>query len=227
MQKKVLSIFVDESGDFGPYQAHSPNYYVAFVFHEQSVDISEYISTLNFQLENIGYPNHTVHTGPIIRKELVYKNDLMENRRRIFNALFHFVRKAPIHYSCAKIDKSQCEDSEIAYISRLSKVVSEELKRHYDYLDSFDQLNVYYDYGQPDLTTILTSVFNALFQNVQMRKVKPADYKLFQAADLICTMELTNDKAERNALSKSELEFFHSARDFKKNLYKQLRKKML
>ena len=86
---------------------------------------------------------------------------------------------------------------------------------------------MYYDYGQPDLTTILTSVFNALFQNVQMRKVKPADYKLFQAADLICTMELTNDKAERNALSKSELEFFHSARDFKKNLYKQLRKKML
>ena len=137
------------------------------------------------------------------------------------------MRKIPIHYICAKIDKSQCEDTKIAYISRLSKAISEELKRHYDYLDSFDLLNVYYDYGQPDLTTILTSVFNAPFQNVQMRKVQPDDYKLFQIADLICTMELTNDKAERNALSKSELEFFHSAHDFKKNLYKQLKKKML
>ena len=36
-----------------------------------------------------------------------------------------------------------------------------------------------------------------------------------------------NAKAERNALSKSELEFFHSAHDFKKNLYKQLKTKML
>ena len=58
-----------------------------------------------------------------------------------------------------------------------------------------------------------------------MRKVQPADYKLFQVADLICTMELTNDKAERNAFSKSEREFFHSARDFRKNLYKYLEKK--
>ena len=60
-----------------------------------------------------------------------------------------------------------------------------------------------------------------------MRKVSPVDYKLFQVADLICTMELTNDKANRNALSKSELEFFHSARDFKKNLYKYIEKKKL
>ncbi|MCR5126399.1 MAG: hypothetical protein K6B43_14575 [Treponema sp.] len=53
------------------------------------------------------------------------------------------------------------------------------------------------------------------------------DYKLFQVADLICTMELTKDKADKNKLSNSEIEFFGSARDFKKNIYKQIEKKKL
>lgn len=227
MAKKILSIFIDESGDFGPFKIHSPNYYVAMVFHDQAIDISENINALNYQLENIGYPNHTIHTGPIIRKELVYKNDLMENRRRLFNALFHFLRKLPVHYICPRIDKSECEDSETAYIARLSKAISDELKKHYEFLNSFDLLNVYYDYGQYGLTTTLISVFNALFSNVEFRKVNPSDYKLFQVADLICTMELTNEKVRKNAFSKSELEFFHSPHDFKKNLYKQLEKKKL
>ena len=227
MAKRELSIFIDESGDFGPFKPHSPNYYVAMLFHDQEINISENIKALNFQLENIGYPNHTVHTGPIIRKELAYKNDLMENRKKIFNAMFHFIRKAPIHYICPKINKAECEDSEIAYIAKLSKAIHSELKRNYDYLNSFDLQIVYYDFGQPGLTTVITSIFATLFSNVEFRKVQPAEYRLFQAADLICTMELTKDKADKNQFTKSELEFFHSPRDFKKNLYKQLEKKKL
>ena len=32
---KEISIFIDESGDFGEYQIHSPYYIVSIVFHEQ------------------------------------------------------------------------------------------------------------------------------------------------------------------------------------------------
>ena len=35
-----LSIFIDESGDFGEYEAHSPLYLMTLVFHNQSKDIS-------------------------------------------------------------------------------------------------------------------------------------------------------------------------------------------
>ena len=35
-----------------------------------------------------------------------------------------------------------------------------------------------------NLPKILTSVFNTLYAHVEFRKVKPVDYKLFQAADL-------------------------------------------
>lgn len=45
MKKKVLSVFVDESGDFGQYNPASPNYYVAMVLHNQEIDISKNIVT--------------------------------------------------------------------------------------------------------------------------------------------------------------------------------------
>ena len=48
MADKTLSVFIDESGDFGVYDFHSPNYYVGMVFHEQTIDISENIKNLSF-----------------------------------------------------------------------------------------------------------------------------------------------------------------------------------
>ena len=70
-----------------------------------------------------------------------------------------------------------------------------------------------------------TSVFNALFTNVEFRRVKPSDYKLFQVADLICTWELLALKAVDNSFTKSETEMFGSPREFMKNRYKLISKK--
>lgn len=57
-------------------------------------------------------------------------------------------------------------------------------------------VKVYYDNGQVEVTRILSSVFNALLENVEFRKVTPADYRLFQVADLICSLKLVELKAE-------------------------------
>lgn len=54
--------------------------------------------------------------------------------------------------------------------------------------------------------------------------VRPSDYRLFQAADMICTLELLVAKAEDGSLSKSEREFFGGMRDLKKNYLKPLAK---
>jgi hypothetical protein len=111
--------------------------------------------------------------------------------------------------------------------ARLSRNIASLLRAHEEYLQGFDQIVVYYDNGQVELTKILTSVFSALFTNVEFRKVKPANYKLFQVADLICTMELLALKIEAGQLSHSEQEFFCSVREFKKNYWKPLQKKRL
>ena len=110
MKEKVLSVFVDESGDFGQYNPASPNYYVAMVLHNQEIDISKNINALETQVANWGYPEHTIHTGPLIRRESVYKNDLRENRKALFNALYHFTRMLDIHYICPVINQGECAE---------------------------------------------------------------------------------------------------------------------
>jgi len=41
---KELSVFIDESGDFGIFESHSPFYIVTLVFHDQSIDITANIN---------------------------------------------------------------------------------------------------------------------------------------------------------------------------------------
>jgi hypothetical protein len=111
--------------------------------------------------------------------------------------------------------------------AKLSKEIADVLRVNAGYLNDFKHVIVYYDNGQIELTKILTSVFSTLYAHVDFRKVHPIDYKLFQVADLVCTMELLAEKADTNSLSHSELDFFSNARDFKKNYLKHIRRKHL
>lgn len=54
---KELSIFIDESGDFGEYDYHSPWYIVTMVFHEQEASIQEPMEYLNRELSLLGLEN--------------------------------------------------------------------------------------------------------------------------------------------------------------------------
>ncbi len=223
---KILSVFIDESGDFGPFENHAPYYLVTMVLHNQKLNISENIASLENHLHKLNYNYKTIHTGPIIRREEIYRNMLMDERKQIFNILFNFTRKLDINYICASVDKSECDDV-IILTSKLSRNIAEMINNNHDFFSDFDKVIIYYDNGQVELTKIITSVFNAFYSNIEFRKVKPSEYKLFQVADLLCTMELLKLKTDANSFSKSEKEFFHSPRDFKKNYLKYVWKKKL
>ncbi len=226
MSTRRLSIFIDESGDFGEYAAHSPYYLVTMVLHDQRVNIGHQISRFYEHVKNIGYEDHAIHAGPLIRRESIYSNDRMEDRKRLFNALFHFVRTLDLHYDFVLIKKSESPDV-IHLTSPVSKAIADSLRRNMTYWEQFEEIVIYYDNGQIELTKILTSVFNALFSNVEFRKVQPKDYILFQAADLICTLELVAKKFEENTPSKWEKEFFGSKRRFKKDYLKSILEKKI
>ena len=223
---KKLSVFIDESGDFGPLKPHAPYYLITMILHNQNTDITENIKSLETHLSNLHFGYNAVHTGPIIRREEIYKTMLMEERKRIFHALFNFARRLDFNYICTYVDKNECDDI-IAMTSKLSRKLADAINRNADFFNSFDEIVIYYDNGQVELTKIITSVFNVFFTNVDFRKVMPVDYKLFQVADLLCSMELLSLKAEAKTFSKSETEFFCSVRDFKKNYLKPLLRKKL
>ncbi len=225
--KRTLSVFIDESGDFGAYSEKSPYYMVSMVFHDQSIDISEDISILDRHIRELGFPPHAVHMGPLIRRESIYyKYDDMTERASLINAMYHFTRKLDIHYICPFVHKSEHQDYLELY-GKLSREISSQLRNHTDYLNSFDKIIIYYDNGQHELTKILTSVFNVLFPSVEFRKVSPSEYKLFQVADLICTWELLALKAAEGEFTESEKAFFDSPSKFLKNRYKLIAKKKL
>ena len=91
-----------------------------------------------------------------------------------------------------------------------------------EYFFSFDRVIVYYDNGQAPVTELIGTVFGSVFFDVDFRKVVPSDYRLFQSADLICTLELAAIKADEGRLSRSEEIFFESRRKLRKNWIAQL-----
>ena len=221
---KELSIFIDESGDFGVYDHRSPFYIITMVFHDQEVDIGPAIAKLDAALAYMGLGDLCIHTGPIIRKEEIYQTMSLDERRRIFNKLVAFIRQIDIRYKCFYIEKKHCTDV-VDATGRLAKQISLFIRDHYEVFCSFEAVKIYYDNGQVELSKMLSSVFHALLADPVFRRVMPADYKLFQVADLICSLELARLKLDNGLFSRSERIFFGNARDMKKNYIKPLRKK--
>lgn len=225
-QMSELSVFIDESGDFGPYERHAPYYIITLVFHNQEYDISEQVKHLKRHLIEQGFAeSHAIHSAPLIRRERDYANLSLTARRKLFRSLFTFMRLCDIDYKSFTFKKREFTSHD-QMVSRISREVSTFLKDHLKFLQSFDRIIVYYDNGQKEITNLVNTLFNA-FLEAEVRKVSPSDYSLFQAADMFCTITLLEEKLKSEGLSKSEREFFTSVRDLRKNYLKPCAAKRL
>jgi hypothetical protein len=225
----VLSVFVDESGDFGDYDANSPYYIVALVFHNQKYAINEQISSLNVHLSKIEFREHRVHTAPLVRREGVYKHLDLRTRKKLFYAIFNFMRKCPIAYAVLQVNKKQCDCKE-KVTELLTKNIVRLISAFSEEITVFDEVIIYYDNGQVELSKVINSATCLFPYKFQMKKTEPdqcKNYKLSQVADLICTVELVEQKRLRNGFSRSEAVFFGSEREFRKNYLEQIRLKRI
>ena len=220
-----LSIFVDESGDFGTYEPHAPFYLFTLVFHNQNNSIKEQVEHLEHGLSDMGFDvKHCFHAGPIIRREEDYQYLSISERRKCLNKILTFSKNSDISYITFSAEKKHMSDS-LSLTVVLSKQLSTFIREEYDFFSGFDRIVIYYDNGQVELNKLLASVFAVMLPQVEFRKVIPADYRLFQVADLFCTLELVSLKDERHIMSKSEEAFCGSMRDMKKNYLKPMYKK--
>lgn len=226
---RELSVFVDESGDFGKYDERSPYYLITLLFHDQNYNIYSSVDNLDSDLRSLGYPNHCIHTGPLIRREENYKEMNIGERKKLLNQFYFFLKKLDINYTIVEFQKINFTN-ELNMISNLSKSLTLKLNDNKDFFSSFDQIIIYYDRGQAQVNRILSSVFSSVFADKEIvfkEHVTPNNYKLFQATDVICTFELIKRKIDFSSMSNSELKFFNSNRDFKKNYYKPIAKKKI
>lgn len=222
---KTISLFVDESGDMGFKNMGKSYYIISLVFHEQDKDISNELNKLDKELENLKCPSGAVHTEPLIRREAPYEAYAPNERRAIFTKLFFFAKNCDISYKSFVFEKHQFKD-EMKLEARIARDISQFIRENLSYFQSFDNVILYYDNGQKQLSRILNTILATEIVEYDVRKVKPSDYRLFQVADLICTIELMNKKLQDGEdLSKSEKYIFHSKRDFKKDFSKKITEK--
>lgn len=221
-----LSIHVDESGDFGDYSSKFAPYYIfSLVFHEQCNDISDSIFRLDTEMAKLGFLSYVIHTGPLIRKEEVYCNLPPNDRRAIFSRLYYFVISIPIRYKTFDVARKEYPDA-VSLRNRIHLLLSRFFENNLPYFLSFDRIILYYDNGQSELSQVLLFSLQEKFSSlIRKSNVHQYQYKLLQAADMLCTLRLLEIKAKNNSLSKSELCVFHSAKELRKDFLKRIKGK--
>lgn len=223
---KKLSIFIDESGDFGEVTERPAYYLVTLLFHDQKNEITANVKKLEDSTKNSGFDFEYIHTGPVIRREDVLAGLSIDERRKLLFKMLNFIVSSPVTYEVAVVNRKEASDK-ITLSGRLGREITNIIQKHKAFLDRFDKIIVYYDNGQIELGAILNTVFSIHFTNVEFRKAEPQKYRLLQAADFICSMELLRIKKAENRLSKSEKQFFYKPQELKKTFFRTVDKKRL
>lgn len=221
-----LSIFIDESGDFGEIQERPAYYLVSFVFHDQSKSIDDYVKKLEQSVASAGFDVEYIHTGPVIRREDIFAHYSIDDRRKLLYKMLNFVNACPIRCMTVVVNRQEAKDK-IALSGKLARGINDLLNQHQDYFSNYDKIIVYYDNGQSELSAVLNAVLSIQFANVEFRKAEPQKYRLLQATDFICSLELLRIKRNEKRLSKSEEKFFYKPQELKKVFLKVVDKKRL
>ena len=223
---KELSIFIDESGDFGAADLNSPYYLVTLVFHDQDNSIGDIIDKLKASVLNSGFDDTFIHSGPLIRREHPYKYMKIDPRRSLIYKMRSFYLSAPISHATIVVDKRHFDDK-FGLNRGLAKSLNEIIEDKLQYFLSFDKVIVYYDNGQQELNMIINTVIGLKLGCVEFRKASQSEYRLLQLTDFVCTMELLKIKLNEKRLSKSEESFFYKPQELKKTFIKILKNKLL
>ena len=199
---KILSIYVDETGDFGPYNSKTPIYGVSFVLCENLDKCNCYLEKFNKRIKNKKQGDFALHAGPLIRNEGPYEGLNREDRVALFDIGYDLLLESPIKLLTTFIRKNETKITEQEIAKCISRVIFENLS----FFRSFDEINIYYDNGQMQLTNIFMAIFSSMFGDCfDFRSVSPFDYRLFQTADFICTLSLIEYKLVCNNLGYSTL----------------------
>lgn len=227
MMKKTLSIFVDESGRFQYPDLASRFYIVSMVLHDQDIDLNPELSALDLRFRDMHLEKLCFHAGPLIRQEKIFTVLDRSFRYRIFAAMMAFARRVDFKYHCLVVDKKSVTSSG-QIVARLGSQLSEFLMSRKSEFGEFERVKIYYDCGQAPVTNLLHRSFVEI-PGVRVefaQAVTPERYRLFQIADLICTVRFVEEKLKAgDGMTVSEDKFFGGPKSFRHNVLRYLKAK--
>ncbi len=218
-----LSVMVDESGS-----EDSRYYLVTLVFHDQAKDISGPIALYEAALRQKGLPDVPLHASPLMNGHDDYRGMGIEQRKRMLSAFFMMFQHMPVRYRTLFYVKREVSDRD-ALTARIRRDIVNLIFDELAYFQSFDAVKVYYDQGQGIVTkAIHDAVEYALSKNaIVYRDASPAQYRLVQVADLLCTLELTEIKYQAHEQTATDEKVFGTHGRFKKLYLRVARRKLL
>lgn len=220
-----LSVFVDESGDVG----ESRYYLISLVFHEQSRGLESDLERYSKLINDKRLCDIPMHLGPLLTGHKDYEGLPIGQRKSHLSCFAMFAERVPFSYITLAYEKKLFSGDAEKLLARMKRDLVVSLFDNLPYLQRFDKVKIYYDNGQAIVTeAIHKAMCYVLAKDVVVYKMaSPIDYRLFQLADYICTMELTALKYEAHAETSTDLAFFGQWGSFKKNYLRKLRRKRL
>ena len=218
---------MDESGRFRHPDSDSRFYIVSLILHDQAVDLAPALSGLDLHFRDLHLEKLCFHAGPLIRQEKVFAVMDRSFRYRIFAAMMGFARHVDFKCHCLVVDKKDVTSSD-QIVKRLGEDLSGFLSEHRKELSEFDRVKIYYDCGQSPVTNLLHRSFVAI-PSVRVefaQAVKPECYRLFQIADLVCTVRFIDEKIRvGEGMTPSEFKFFGGPKEFRHNVLRYIKAK--
>jgi hypothetical protein len=198
------------------------------VVHDQADVLDKDIDTYCASLRAKGLPDIPFHATPLLNGHDAYKSMDLATRKRLLSSFRVFFRHLPVRYGCIVLKTREFGTLEDVATSMRRGIV-DFLFDNLAYLQGFDEVKIYYDDGQQSIAGALHKAIDyALARNaITYRVASPADYRLSQVADYICTMELTARKYQDKTSTATDEKFFGGWSQFKKGILKEVRAKRI
>lgn len=221
-----FSIFVDESGDVGE---TSDFYLIVLVLHNQGLDLQPHFKPYELSLKVRALDDIPMHLGPLLQGHDAYEHMTIDERKKYLYSFAVLAEHLPINYAVFSYEKRLIDHDPNKLLNRLKRDLALFFIDHSELFQNCAKVKIYYDNGQAVVTTALhDAVEYALAKSAIVYKdACPKDYRLFQMADYLCTLELTALKFKHHKERKTDKKFFGEWGSFKKNYLRKIRKRKL
>lgn len=174
----------------------------------------------------IPMPSIPFHSEPLLNGHGSYEGIDLQARKEMLYSFNVLTQRLPI--SCKTFVYRRSEFEDLAKLTtRMKRDISSLLFDHLDFFQGFDEVKVYYDNGQVIVKRALDQSIGFVLSKgvVERRKTSITDYRLEQVADYLCTIELATVKYAAKEDGETYNKFFGGIGAFKKNWFKQARRK--
>ncbi len=220
---RELSLFCDESGS----EAGGPRYYIlTLVLHDQAKPLDVPLALYEQSLRDKGLPDIPLHTSPLMNGNDDYQGMGMQQRKSLLMTFLTMFRHLPISYKTF-VYATDVSHEPAVLSARMRRDLVNFIFDNLAFFQDFNEVKLYYDNGQSVVTNSLHDALGYALarEAVQYKISSQTDYRLAQAADLICTVELTALKYKDGTTTRTDDKVFGTWRSFRENFYKVVTRK--